>query len=179
MSNLERARGFTQGDDSNSLNSGFLFRLLLFLVNSFHFTEPIERIPDPHIINKSRLLNKRLTINVGGVRHEVSLLHIGCLPHYISHSTFHITFHRCCGSFSLLCPSPGWAFSPELEPTRRSSLSAAIIPSLRTSSSSTDTPDPSTPSSISIGRESCTWLMKCASLPLERISTIGASAPTT
>jgi len=54
VSSLERARGFTQGDDSNSLNS-----------------EPIERIPDPHIINKSRLLNKRLTINVGGVRHEV------------------------------------------------------------------------------------------------------------
>ena len=53
-------------------------------MNSFHFTDPIERIPDPHIINKSRLLNKRLTINVGGVRHEVSLLHIGRLPHYIS-----------------------------------------------------------------------------------------------
>ena len=64
-----------------------------FFINSFHSTEPIERIPDPHIINKSRLLNKRLTINVGGVRHEVSLLHIGCLPHYISHFKFPITFH--------------------------------------------------------------------------------------
>merc|ERR1711953_1001609 len=54
VSALERARGFTNGEDSHSLNS-----------------EPSERIPDPHIINKSRLLNKRLTINVGGVRHEV------------------------------------------------------------------------------------------------------------
>ena len=71
MSALERARGFTQGGDSNSLNSGLRFRVPILDLTSFQFTEPIERIPDPHIINKSRLLNKRLTINVGGVRHEV------------------------------------------------------------------------------------------------------------
>ena len=66
---MERSRGFTQGDDSNSLNSGQT--VFLQISNNCFHTEPIERIPDPHIINKSRLLNKRLTINVGGVRHEV------------------------------------------------------------------------------------------------------------
>jgi hypothetical protein len=34
-------------------------------------TEQETHIPDPFIINKSRQLNKRVTLNVGGVRHEV------------------------------------------------------------------------------------------------------------
>ena len=30
-----------------------------------------QPVPDPFIISKSRQLNKRVTLNVGGVRHEV------------------------------------------------------------------------------------------------------------
>ena len=30
-----------------------------------------QQAPDPFIIEKSRQLNKRVTLNVGGVRHEV------------------------------------------------------------------------------------------------------------
>ena len=35
------------------------------------FSLPEHQAPDPYIIKKSRLLNKRVILNVGGVRHEV------------------------------------------------------------------------------------------------------------
>ena len=90
-----------------------------------------------------------------------------------------LTFARCCGGSFLSSPSHGSAFSQELEPTRKLFPFAVIIPSSRTSSSLTDTPGPSTPSSTSIEPGSFTWPTKCASLPLERISTTGALVPTT
>ena len=34
-----------------------------------------DHVPDPFIIAKSRQLNKRVTLNVGGVRHEVRQSH--------------------------------------------------------------------------------------------------------
>lgn len=40
----------------------------LLLLKSSDQEQPI---PDPFIISKSRILNKRVTLNVGGVRHEV------------------------------------------------------------------------------------------------------------
>ena len=171
VSALERARGFTNGDDSHSLNSGFHKESLSpfsFLWSFPPFSEPIERIPDPHIINKSRLLNKRLIINVGGVRHEVCFLQVKLVFIHPNH-----IISRSCGDFFLLSPSPDWASSPGPEHTRRSSRSAATTRSWRTSSSSTDIPDPSTQSSTFTELESCTLPTKCVSLPLERISTIG------
>lgn len=97
---------------------------LSFLWSFPPFSEPIERIPDPHIINKSRLLNKRLIINVGGVRHEVCFLQVKLVFTHPNH-----ILSRCCGDFSLLSPSPAWASSPGPEHTRRSSRSAATTPS--------------------------------------------------
>ena len=141
---------------------------LSFLWSFPPFSEPIERIPDPHIINKSRLLNKRLIINVGGVRHEVCFLQVKLVFIHPNH-----IISRSCGDFFLLCPSPDWASSPGPEHTRRSSRSAATTPSWRTSSSSTDIPDPSTQSSTFTELENCTLPTKCVSLPSERISTIG------
>ena len=128
VSALERARGFTNGDDSHSLNSGLdlaqnLYHLFSFSCSFPPFSEPIERIPDPHIINKSRLLNKRLIINVGGVRHEVCFLQVKLVFIHPNH-----IISRSCGDFFLLSPSPDWASSPGPEHTRRSSRSAATTP---------------------------------------------------
>lgn len=58
----------------NNINNNSLFSFPGDDASSYSYASPQiqeQPIPDPFIISKSRILNKRVTLNVGGVRHEV------------------------------------------------------------------------------------------------------------
>ena len=65
-----------------------------------------QPVPDPFIISKSRQLNKRVTLNVGGVRHEVLWRMLEQLPDsrlgLLSRARTHEQIMKLCSDYSLV-----------------------------------------------------------------------------
>lgn len=66
-----------------------------------------DHIPDPFIIAKSRQLNKRVTLNVGGVRHEVMWKVLENIPrsrlgYLAKNGTTHDAIMELCDAYSLV-----------------------------------------------------------------------------
>ena len=65
-----------------------------------------QPVPDPFIISKSRQLNKRVTLNVGGVRHEVLWRMLEQLPDsrlgLLSRARTHQQIMKLCSDYSLV-----------------------------------------------------------------------------
>ena len=67
---------------------------------------PELRAPDPFIIQKSRQLNKRVTLNVGGIRHDVSWKMLEQVPQSrlgkLVHASTHEEILQLCDTYSLI-----------------------------------------------------------------------------
>ena len=67
---------------------------------------PEIRAPDPFIIQKSRQLNKRVTLNVGGVRHDVLWKMVEQVPQSrlgkLVHAATHEEILQLCDTYSLI-----------------------------------------------------------------------------
>jgi len=67
---------------------------------------PEHQVPDPFIIKKSRLLNKRVILNVGGVRHEVLWKILEQLPFsrlgLLSKAQTHVEILSLCSDYNLV-----------------------------------------------------------------------------
>ena len=67
---------------------------------------PEQSVPDPFIISKSRQLNKRVTLNVGGVRHEVLWRMLEQLPNsrlgLLARARTHQQIMKLCSDYSLV-----------------------------------------------------------------------------
>ena len=78
--------------------------------SSFSYLSPPARedqpVPDPFIISKSRQLNKRVTLNVGGVRHEVLWRMLEQLPDsrlgLLARARTHQQILKLCSDYSLV-----------------------------------------------------------------------------
>merc|ERR1719242_1891494 len=82
------------------------------VLNQIHCNSPpranpsYHPIPDPFIISKSRQLNKRVTLNVGGVRHEVLWRMLEQVPlsrlGLLARATTHNDILKLCSDYSLV-----------------------------------------------------------------------------
>ena len=65
-----------------------------------------QAVADPFIISKSRQLNKRVTLNVGGMRHEVLWRMLEQLPDsrlgLLARATTHLQIMKLCSDYSLV-----------------------------------------------------------------------------
>ena len=61
--------------------------------------------PDPFVIQKSRTMNKRVKLNVGGIRHEIIIIITTII---IIKFIIFLSGMRLCGRCWSVSPTPGW-----------------------------------------------------------------------
>lgn len=93
----------------NNINNNSLFSFPGDDASSYSYASPQiqeQPIPDPFIISKSRILNKRVTLNVGGVRHEVLWKMLEQIPNsrlgLLSKARTHQHIMKLCSDYSLV-----------------------------------------------------------------------------